>query len=253
MIHFFVNLLALIAVIAVNALANILPINGQTTGEISDRLNVLFTPAGYVFSIWSLIYVLLFIWVVRGAFPSQRNRDIYTRTSALFVASSVFNITWILVWHYEFFIASVFVMLGLLGSLILLYLVIQRNEPSFFDRLPFSVYLGWVSVATITNISYTLTYYEWDGFGLSPVLWAVIGLVVGTFLALWFRYTQRDWVYPLVFIWAYIGIAVKNQGTEPTVVFAAIALAVVIVIGTVFLRKKKKKLSGFSTRKLTFK
>ncbi|TDL30724.1 tryptophan-rich sensory protein [Jeotgalibacillus sp. S-D1] len=240
--RFIINLLALIAVVVVNALANILPINGQTSGEISDKLNVLFTPAGYVFSIWSFIYLLLFIWVIRGGLKSQRDRSVYRDTSALFVISCLFNITWIFVWHYEIFIASVIVIIGLLISLILIYTTITRNEFTFFDRFPFSVYMGWVSVATIANIAYTLTYYDWNGFGLSSVFWTVLLLIVATLLALTVRYRENDWAYPLVFIWAFIGIAVRNSGEEPVVVYAAYILAAVIAIGILVLRNKNDKI-----------
>lgn len=242
--RFIINLLALIAVVAVNALANILPINGQTSGEISDKLNVLFTPAGYVFSIWSFIYLLLLIWVIRGGLKSQQDRPVYRDTSALFVISSLLNITWIFVWHYEIFIASVMVIIGLLISLILIYTRIKRNEFTFFDRFPFSVYMGWVSVATIANIAYTLNYYNWNGFGLSSVFWTVLLLIVATLLALFVRYRENDWAYPLVFIWAFIGIAVRNSGEEPVVVYTAYILAAVIAIGILVLRNKNHKVAS---------
>lgn len=242
--RFIINLLALIAVVAVNALANILPINGQTSGEISDKLNVLFTPAGYVFSIWSFIYLLLLIWVIRGGLKSQQDRRVYRDTSALFVISSLLNITWIFVWHYEIFIASVMVIIGLLISLILIYTRIKRNEFTFFDRFPFSVYMGWVSVATIANIAYTLNYYNWNGFGLSSVFWTVLLLIVATLLALFVRYRENDWAYPLVFIWAFIGIAVRNSGEEPVVVYTAYILAAVIAIGILVLRNKNHKVAS---------
>ncbi|WP_227396912.1 TspO/MBR family protein [Jeotgalibacillus aurantiacus] len=249
--RFWINLIALAAVITINALANIIPINGQTTGEISNRLNVLFTPAGYVFSIWGLIYTLLTIWVLRGALKSQRNRDIYTNTSTLFVLSCVFNITWILLWHYEFFPLSVLVIISLLVSIILIYGQIKRSNPTFLDRLPFSVYMGWVSVATVANIAYTINEAGYGGLGIGSVFWTVLLLIVATLIALGIRYKERDWIYPLVFIWAFIGIGVQNEGESSVVVFTAYVLAAVIFIGLFIFRKKKDK--GYSTRKLSFK
>ncbi len=229
--QFWVNFFALAAVITVNALANIIPINGQTTGEISNRLNVLFTPAGYVFSIWGVIYILLGLWVLKGAFKSQRKREVYKTTSFMFLISCLLNITWILLWHYEFFPVSVAVIVGLLISIIIIYAKIKQTKHSFFDILPFSVYMGWVSVATVANTAYTVNEAGWDGLGI--------------------RYKESDWVYPLVFIWAFIGIGVQNEGGESAVVFTAYVLSVVIFIGLFVFRKKKK--SSYSSRTLSFK
>ncbi|PPA68894.1 TspO/MBR family protein [Jeotgalibacillus proteolyticus] len=248
-----VNLLALIAVVVVNTLANTLPINGLTTGDISNRLNVLFTPAGYVFSIWSVIYFLLLVWILRGGLRTQQDRGVYRNTSTLFVISSLLNITWIFMWHYELFAVSVAVMLGLLTSVIMIYVVIKRNNPTFFDRLPFSVYMGWVSVATIANIAYTLNHHEWNGFGLSSVFWTILLLLVATALALHVRYHEHDWVYPLVFIWAFIGIGVRNEGEASAVVFTAYVLSAVITVGIFLLRKKDHSKIGFGSKKLKFK
>ncbi|TFD99588.1 tryptophan-rich sensory protein [Jeotgalibacillus salarius] len=249
--QFWTNLIALAAVVTVNALANIIPINGQTTGEISNRLNVLFTPAGYVFSIWGLIYLLLGLWVLRGAFRSQRKRDVYKTTSFMFLISCILNISWILLWHYEFFPVSVAVIVGLLISIIIIYSKIKHTKHSFWDLLPFSVYMGWVSVAVVANTAYTVNEAGWDGLGISSVIWTVALLIVAAAIALGIRYKESDWVYPLVFIWAFIGIGVKNEGGESAVVFAAYVLSVVIFIGIFALRKKKK--SSFSSRKLSFK
>ncbi|SDO34012.1 TspO/MBR family protein [Halobacillus sp. SY10] len=235
------NVLAFILVVTVNGLANALPLNGQTTGEISNRLNVLFTPAGYVFSIWGLIYILLGIWVIRQFPKSRRDLPIYQETSGLFVLSSLLNSLWIFMWHYEFFGISVLVMIGLLLTLIRLYQTLQKNEASFFDRLPFSVYLGWISVATIANISYYLTYIGWDGFGISATVWTVLLMIVGTLLAIYFMKSQDDWVYPLVFVWAFIGIGVKNQGSDvPLVVNSAFILAGLLLVLTILYGFRKK-------------
>ena len=153
--------IAFLAIIAINALANILPINGQTTGEISNRLPVLFTPAGYVFSIWSVIYILLAIWIAGFWIRYKKEKELPSRAISLyFILSAAANITWLFLWHYEYFAWSIAAMLPYLGSLILLYLQYDNNERKFTERLPISVNMGWISVATITNISYVLTYYN---------------------------------------------------------------------------------------------
>lgn len=237
--RFIVNLIATLLVVLVNALANILPINGQTTGEISNKLDVLFTPAGYVFGIWGLIYFLLFTWTI-GQFPSsRRNLPVYQKATPLYVLSSAFNIAWIFLWHYEFFLLSVFVMIGLLITLIRLYHVIKNEKTTFWELLPFSVYLGWISVATIANISYYLKYIGWNGFGLSDVAWTIIMLVIATLLAFYFTNKNNDRFYPLVFVWAFIGIGVKNAASYPSVSTTSYMLAAIILIGIFFSLARK--------------
>jgi len=230
---------AYVMMVLVNAIAEWLPLNGQTTGEISRKVNVLFTPAGYVFSIWGFIYVLLAIWILRQFPSSRRDLPIYRQAFVPFVVSCIFNALWIVVWHYEYFLFSVVVMLALLFTLIWLYKVVKRTNPRFFDLFPFSVYLGWISVATIANISFVLKYNGWNGFGLSDAFWAIAMLLVATALALLFMRRQRDYVYPLVFVWAFVGIGVKNQGTASLVAYAAFLLACIILISVASLYKEK--------------
>jgi hypothetical protein len=238
MFRYILVIVSLLAVIIINALANILPINNQTTGEISNRLPVLFTPAGYVFSIWTLIYLLLIFWVI-GLWRIRSNKDtLYDRRSLLFIISSVCNIAWILLWHYEYFLLTVVVMICLLLTLIMLYRTYPVQDNSFSGRLPISIYLGWISVATIANISYVLTVYEWSGWGLSDPLWAVIMMTVGAALALHIRFHHYDIAYPAVFIWAFVGIAVKNGFEELLVMTAALFLSAVLLVGIIFIRKK---------------
>jgi len=229
-----INLLAYILVLTVNFLANALPLNGQTTGEISNKLNVLFTPAGYVFSIWGLIYLLLGIWVLLQFAKSRRNLPVYQTTSALFVLSCILNSLWIFVWHYEFFAVSVVVIILLLLTLIRLYKKLVAADVTFFQLLPFSVYLGWVSVATISNISYYLKYIEWGGFGIPESIWVLILLIAATWIALYMLIVQKNPIYPLVFVWAFIGIGVRNQDmNEPLVEYGAYFFAVVIFLSVI--------------------
>ncbi len=231
--------IAFLAIIAINALANILPINGQTTGEISNRLPVLFIPAGYVFSIWSVIYILLAIWIAGFWIRYKKEKELPSRAISLyFILSAAANITWLFLWHYEYFAWSIAAMLLYLGSLILLYLQYGNNERKFTERLPISVNMGWISVATITNISYVLTYYNWGGWGLSNELWAVIMLTVATALALHVRFHHSDIPFTLVFVWAFIGIAVKHGLDEMLVTTASLFLSGVIITGILLIKKK---------------
>ena len=236
--RFALMVISLIGVITVNVLANILPINNQTTGEISNRLPVLFTPADYVFLIWSVIYILLIVWLV-GIWKKSKISDVaYIKRSTLFIISSILNIAWIYLWHYEHFLLTVVVMLGLLVTLIALYATYPVTDQHIMSRLPISIYLGWVSVATILNISYVLTVYQWNGWGLSDPLWAVIMMTVGTAAALHIRFHHFDIWYVLVFIWAFIGIAVRNGLNELLVSTAALFLCAVMLVGIIFIKKR---------------
>lgn len=228
------NIIGYIFVVLINFLANYLPINGKRTGEISDSLPVLFTPAGYVFSIWLLIYVLLGIWVLRQIPKSRRNDPVYKVSFPWFLLTCLFNGSWILVWHYELFTLSVIVMIALLLSLIILYTKIKSVEHTWMDIAPFSIYLGWISVATITNIAFVLTNIGWNGFGLSDPVWTIIMMFVAAILAITFRIKNHDWLYPLVFVWSFIGIASKNSDLGNGIPIFAYSLAALIFIVSVY-------------------
>jgi hypothetical protein len=243
------NVLALIATIAVNGLANALPLNGLTTGEISDRFKVYFVPAGYVFSIWGLIYLGLIAFAVYQALPVQRDNPRLRRIGYLFALSCLANIAWLFLWHYEQFALTLIAMFSLLGLLIALYVRLGSGRfaapgaERWLVRLPFSIYLGWVSVAAIANVTSTLDYLKWDGAGIPPQVWAVIMLVVGVVLALAMSLTRADLAYVLVLIWAYAGIAVRQSGA-PLVATAALVAAGVLVLLVVWSALRQWRLAG---------
>ncbi|MGD2177053.1 MAG: tryptophan-rich sensory protein [Anaerolineae bacterium] len=228
-----VNVLALVSTVAVNGLANALPLNGQTTGEISDRFDVYFVPAGYVFSIWGLIYLALGAFTVYQALPSQRDNPRLRRVGYLFVLSCAANVAWLFLWHYEVFPLTLLAMVALLLSLIAIYLrlEIRHTEVSTVERwlvgVPFSIYLGWITVATIANATSLLDYLNWGGWGIRPEIWAVIMLIAGTGIASVVSLTRGDVAYTAVIVWAFAGIAVKHQAT-PAVATAAWVMTVVV-------------------------
>ena len=183
-------------------------------------------PAGYVFSIWGLIYLALVAFVIYQVLPSQRENDRFRRIGYWFAASCVANIAWLFFWHYQLFPLTLLAMLVLLACLIVVYLKLDigRSQVSTIERwlvnFPFSLYLGWVSVATIANVTSLLDYLGWGGWGVPPQVWAVIMLSVGVLLAGVVAVQRGDFIYVLVFIWAYIGIAAA-QSDAPLVVFAS--------------------------------
>ena len=230
-----VNIAITLGVIVVNVLANALPLNGLNTGEISDRFDIYFVPAGYVFSIWGLLYLGLLAFTVYQALPSQRDNVNVARIGYLYALSGVANIVWIFFWHYEVFALTLLPMLTILGSLIAMYLRLNigREAVSAWDRwlihVPFSIYMGWISVATVANATQLLYYLNWGGWGIAAEVWAVIMLIIAASLALINNLTRKDVAYSLVFVWAYIGIAVKHAGT-PAVMLPAAILAAVIAL-----------------------
>lgn len=224
--------ISFLIMIIVNYLANALPINGKTTGEISDQLNVLFTPAGYVFSIWGLIYLLLAIWLIISFFKRDTSEATTTKISYLFSLSCLLNAGWLLSFHYEKFILSSIIIIALLIVLILIYLSYPIGDNRFGGRLPFSFYLGWISVATIANISYTLQFHE-ISLGIDEVTGTILLIVVAAVIAIAGRYISNDPFFAIVFVWAIIGIAKANPGT--TIETAAYTVAIVIFISIIFL------------------
>ncbi len=166
--------LAVLAMITVNILANALPINGQNTGEISDRFDVFFVPAGYVFSIWGLIYLGLLAYAVYQALPAQAENPTLRSIGYLFVLSCLANIAWIFLWHYNLVALSVVAMLALLGLLLAIYLRLDIGRApvapamKWLVHVPFSIYLGWITVATIANITSWLYEVGWSGWGSLP-------------------------------------------------------------------------------------
>jgi hypothetical protein len=208
-------IVAVLGMITVNALANILPINGVHTGEVSDSYRVFFVPAGYVFSIWGLIYLALLTFAGVQAFSSALE-PLVAPVRGLFVVSCVANGAWIFCWHYRQLALSVAVMLVLLITLTLIYRRLRPSggpAPSGLARwtvlAPMSLYLGWICVATVANVSDLLFALGWEGAPLTGPLWAAImmavasGIIVALALKFW------DAIPPLVLIWALVGIVVK--------------------------------------------
>jgi hypothetical protein len=243
------NILAALIALLVNVLANVLPLNGQNTGAISDKFKVFFVPAGYVFAIWGVIYIGWIAFVIFQALPSQRDNPRLQRIGWLFVLASLANAAWLFAWHYEFFPLSVGVMLTLLGSLIAIYwrLGINRVRVSTGEawgvNVPFSIYLGWISVATIANITDLLYYWRWDGGGLAPQAWAVIMLVAALAIALIMALTRADVAYLLVLVWSFAGIAIKQSATPwvANAAWVAMLLALLMIPAGLWYRRSARR------------
>ena len=227
--------------LVVNGLANALPLNGQNTGQISDRFNVYFVPAGYVFSIWGLIYIGLIAYAIYQALPPQRENPRLRATGWWIALGGLANSAWIFLWHYNQFPLTLVAMLVLLATLIVTYLRLGVGRTTVTPgekwavHLPFSIYLGWITVATVANISDVLDFLKWDRFGIAPEIWMSIVLAVVLVIAVLMNFTRRDVAYAAVLLWALAGISVK-QASVPAVViptwitFGLVALTLVAAL-----------------------
>jgi len=223
-------------------------IGGVTTAQISDANPTLITPAGYVFSIWGIIYVLLGVFVVFQALPSQKGKEYTKKIGWLFVLSSIINIAWLFLWQYNFLSLSVVLIFLLLITLIFIYtrLGIGKTQAKLSEKLatqlPFSVYLGWITIASIANVSVTLVSIGWDGFGIGAETWATLIVIVALAITLLVLATRRDLGYGLVIVWALIGIAVKQSGNQNifTLLEASIIIVIIAIVATLIVSRFKK-------------
>lgn len=223
------NLSGFLLVITLNILANALPINGMTTGELSALYPNRFVPAGFTFGIWGLIYIGLLGFIIFQFFHSARR--IVQTIGIWFFVSCLANASWILTWHYQLPLTALGLMLLLLFSLVKVYLSVQpfNWSENWAAKIPFQLYLGWISVATIANATAVLVYYGWAGGALSEVAWSAIMVVVATVAGVFFAYRYKDALYIGVLIWAFYGIYARQASgglLQTTILIAGSALLI---------------------------
>jgi len=239
-----------LVMVIVNILANILPINGQGTGQVSDSYKNLFAPAGLTFAIWGIIYLLLAGYTLYqlGFFntdESKRKTDLLKKVGFYFSISSITNAAWIFSWHYHVIALSMVLMVIILVCLIVIVQEIIKEELSlrekFFIRLPFSVYFGWITVASIANLTTLLVSLGFDGFGAAGQAWTVIIIAVGLVIGILVMLKHRDIAYGLVIMWAYAGILIKHTsgsgfaGQYPVVITTVVVGIVLLFIVEVYM------------------
>lgn len=246
------NVIGFLGTVIVNGLANALPINNKATGELSDQYPNLFVPAGLTFSIWGLIYLLLAIFTVYSlvrAIRGDTRGSFIDKIGILFFLSCVANIGWIFAWHYEIVLISLVIMLLLLGFLLAIYLRLgvgnkaPTTKEQYLVHLPFSVYLGWITIATIANVTALLVDINWNRFGLSEQFWTVAVIAVGIAIALGVLVRRRDVFYCLVVDWALLGILIKRLATSvpaQSVIIVTIVGLVIITAGIITQIARKK-------------
>jgi len=246
----YANIVFFVLTVIMNSLAGSTKlIGGRNTADVSNAYSTLITPAGYVFSIWGVIYILLGIFVVYQALPSQKGKEYLSKISWLFILSSIVNIAWLFVWQYEYLSLSVLLIFALLVTLIAIYVRLGIGKSNTILReklavhLPFSVYLGWITVASIADVAATLVSYNWNGFGISPSTWAILVVAVALVITMLMLATRKDIAYALVIIWALIGIGVNHNGNQTVVILTEVASALVAIalVATILVSRVRKK------------
>lgn len=239
-------LIAYLSMVAINTLANTIPINGRSTGEVSDSYQNLFAPAGITFAIWGVIYVLLALYVLYQFGLQRKNQKVsldlvFNTIGPAFILSSLANSAWIYAWHYDRIGLSMVLMVIILLSLITITGMLKKVElkprEKLFVKVPFSIYFGWITIATIANATTLLVSLGFDGFGIDEYFWTIFILIVGLTIGAITTYLNKDIAYGAVIIWAYIGIWIKHtsafgfDGMYPLLIYTAVfSIAVMVLI-----------------------
>jgi len=244
------NIISTSVLLLFNALSQTIPLNNQTSADIANRFsNNLYFPANYAFSIWGIIYTFLVAFTVYQALPSQRENPHLRRIGYLFVMTSIFNILWLTCFHYNAFGLSMAMMLGLLVTLLRIYLLLDiggktvSHATKWLIHVPFSLYIGWITAATVANASYVIL----DARGGNALLdsdttWAIALLIVTGALGVFMSLTRRDYAYGLVVIWAVWAINARHAETFPLI--AAVSVGVCAVTGAALAFSLLKNLRG---------
>ena len=230
-----VNLVAILGAFGINVFANINPPNGLTIGDISNQLfgNILITPANYAFAVWGIIYLGLISFAIYQVLPAQKDSILLKKLGYKIAIASVAQIFWVFAFLYRQFFLSLLLMLVILGALIAGYLAIQSQVKSlkqkWFVAIPLNLYLAWISVATVVNFATVLTDIGWNGWGIEPVTWTIVMLVIvgviGGIMAM-----QKNIAFVGVYLWALVAIANKNWSNS---LIKTTALAIVSILGMV--------------------
>lgn len=248
-----VNILAFVAVILINYLAVQLPIWWMTTGQLADLYPNLFTPAGLTFSIWGLIYLTVFgfvVWQLVDLFK-KKSRWITRKVWIRFLLSCIANVGWIFAWHYQQVTLSLLIMVLFLVILIVLSYKVSLGKKlwsrwdKLFVQVPFSLYLWRISVATIANTAAVLVHLQRTMRSMSPVFWTILVIIVATLLALLALWKKYNVIFALVVIWAFIGIIIKTLWAEIvyTQIVWVLGACIAVIATGIWLRWEKWRIN----------
>jgi len=246
------NSIAVVLTIIVNALAVLLPINDISTQQLSDNIPNLFVPAGITFSIWSVIYILLILFMfyqINEVFVKKKDTAYLGKIGFYFMLASLANIVWIFLWHYEQVNLSLLAMIVLFVSLLMIYqrLEIGKGKVDFKEKMlihvPISVYIGWITVATIANVTAVLVVNDAGELLLGQVTWTILAIIIALIITILILKNRKDVSFSLVIIWALLGIAIKryqvNQSVE--IAYASFVCIVILIIAILIGVLKSKK------------
>lgn len=248
------NAIALVATVIINYLSNTGVFNNETMATISAKYQNLFTPAGYAFSIWGLIYLGLFGFVIfNGPFTKEtiQKNQVIEKVGWWFVISCIVNSFWVIAWLYEYTFITILLM-GLLFISLLKIILNTKDEllkssfqTTLFLKLPFYIYSGWVSVALIADVAAYLKKIDWNGFGMSETTWTVLMFCIATIIHLFMIWKRNMPAFGMVAVWALIAIAVANKAVNNIVYWSAIIFAIFIFTNVIlqFFGLKKRKLN----------
>ena len=248
------NGLALGSTIFINYLSNTGVMNNTTIGEVSDGYRSLFTPAGYTFSIWGIIYLLLFVFAIyqgRSLFVKVKDDSFVLKIGWWFILSCVFNSLWVFAWIYEYTgLSCVFIFLLLISLLkIVVNNRMELDDKSFpiisFVWWPFVIYSGWVTVASIANVSTYLMKIDWNGFGLSDTVWTLIMIAIAIVVNLVVTWKRNMREFAIVGAWAFVGIGNANKMTNDVVMYSAFGGAIVLLISCAIHSYKNRATNPF--------
>jgi hypothetical protein len=231
------TLAAVLGSIGINTLSNVFPLNGVSVGNLSNTLfaSVQIIPANYAFAIWGLIYIGLIAFGIYQLQPSQRENPRLQHSGYLLAIACIAQCAWIYLFLARLFPLSNLAMLGILVPLMVLYqrLGIGRERVSrqerWFIHLPISIYLGWISVATIVNVAIGLYSLKWDGWGIASSVWTVAMMAIAGIIAAGIAIQRHDTAYVMVIVWALVAISIRQMNT-PLIAMSAGGLAIALTM-----------------------
>lgn len=215
---------------------------GSDVGNVADDNPTIIQPAGFAFAIWGLIYVLIFIWIIKLFFSKNDQSAITERLKYWPIINFLLNGIWIIVFTQQWVIISTVVILALLFTLVKMHTIISVELYHWYDRLPFSIYFGWVTIASLVNIFTAFSNYSIDSFlGMSELLWTIIAIMAASFIGIFTAWFFNDWLYPLVLIWPFFGIYMENGDVFTGLNVSLAAASLILVITAIMIISKKVK------------
>ncbi|GLB52696.1 hypothetical protein NBRC110019_17360 [Neptunitalea chrysea] len=245
------NFLSVIVAIFIGYYTQAIHLNGNTMASLSTEYYNLFTPANYAFAIWGIIYLLLVVSSVSHlilVFGKKQEPKFLLQSGYWFLIANIANATWVIVWLYELTGISVLVILVLLFSLLK---IVQKTGIAFAPKIApnvkrihwvtFSIYSGWVAVATIANIAAYLVKLGWNGNPLSEAQWTILMITIAYCINIIILFRRNMIGFVIVGIWSLIAIYMRHKEYEKGIAYTALVEAIILAAMIVYHRFLKQK------------